>query len=150
MTSFKFRLETLLKLRCADRDQRRAQLAQAYHAEQVIRDNAHDVAQQQQQLAQDARQASRPGVLDADRLLGMHRHHLVLQAQATTLRRQHEQLRPEIQRRRDALMHADQQVRVLEKLKEKQLERHLDRQRKLEVKRLDEVAGRVAAVEGQP
>ena len=37
MAEFKFRLESLMKLREADRQQRRAELAEAFQAESVLR-----------------------------------------------------------------------------------------------------------------
>jgi flagellar export protein FliJ len=46
----------------------------------------------------------------------------------------------EIERRREVLVEADRDVRVLEKLREKQTERHRYEENRREIRQLDEVA----------
>ena len=46
MAKFKFRLATLLRLREATRDQRRAELAEAYRADNVLREHLDRVGQE--------------------------------------------------------------------------------------------------------
>src|SRR3989442_1717619 len=122
MAKFTFRLESLLRLRCAQRDERRAELAQAFRAEEVLRRQRADVAAQIAQVRQ--QRATSGGTLNVDALLDAARHEFVLSSQQKVLEDQSVQVSAEIGRRRQVLVAADQQVRVLEKLKETQEERH--------------------------
>ena len=142
LARFKFRLETLLKMRRAARDDRREQLAQAYQAEQVLRKQNEHLSKQLDELRQGSRQASRPGPVHVDTLLGTHRYLLVLHSQQKLLNQRSEQLAAEIERRRELLVDADRQVRVLEKLRDRQQDQHRRKENRREMKRLDEVAQR--------
>jgi flagellar export protein FliJ len=60
----------------------------------------------------------------------------------------HEQrklLAAEIERRREVLLAANREVRVLEKLRERQLERHFEEEAHRDIKRMDEIAQQRAA-----
>lgn len=149
MATFKFRLATLLRLRECARDERRAQLAQAYQAEEVLRAQQRRLAQECRQLEQLGREASGPGPVDLDRLLETRRYALVLNAQQRDLQQKAELLEAEIDRRRQALLEATRDVRALEVLRQRQLERHRQEEHRQEIKTLDEVAGRVARKEAR-
>ncbi len=146
MPGFQFRLESLLKLRVADRDERRQQLAEAYTAKQILEERSRQLADELGDLKGQVRQASLPGQLNVDRLLVTHRYELMLLARSKQLEQQTQQISEEIERRRLALVEADRQVRVLEKLRERQWQDHQQRLQKMEIKQLDEVAQRRAAV----
>jgi flagellar FliJ protein len=137
---FHFRLETLLRLRIAERDQRRAELAKAIRAEDMLRGDLQAMQRQQSALADRGRQLKSPGAADVDALLQTHRYELVLLAHQRQLSSQLAQVEAETQRRRLILVEADQQVRVLEKLRERQLRAHRQQAARLEVKQLDEQA----------
>ena len=140
MPKFIFRLESLLRLRCAQRDERRAELAQAFRAEDVLRRQRQGIATQIAQVRQ--QRATSAGPLNVDALLDAARHEFVLSSQQKVLEDQSVQVSAEIERRRQVLVAADQQVRVLEKLKETQEERHRAQELASEQNRLDEVAQR--------
>lgn len=140
MSSFHFRLETLLRLRKAQRDQRRADLAKAIRAEEMLRVQDQSVAQQQLQAAQRGRRLKSPGAADVDALLHAHRYELVLAAQRRQLATQIAQIQAEAERRRQLLVEADRELRVLEKLRERQAATHRLQEQRLEAKQLDEVA----------
>jgi flagellar protein FliJ len=140
MSSFRFRLETLLRLRLADRDQRRAELSKAQRAEDTLLAQAGKLSQEQVQVQELARQLASPGQADVDRLIAAHRYELVLRSQSQQLAAQIEHVRREVARRRQVLVEADRQVRVLQKLREKQRAAHLAGEEKLEQKQLDERA----------
>ena len=78
--------------------------------------------------------------IDVGLLLNIYHYELVLQSQLLTnaLRTQH--LQAEIQRRRELLVAADQQVQVLEKLRDRQRALHLQTESRRDVKILDDVA----------
>ena len=140
MSSFRFRLETLLRLRLANRDQRRAELSKAQRAEDTLLAQAGKLSQEQVQVQELARQLASPGQADVDRLIAAHRYELVLRSQSQQLAAQIEHVRHEVARRRQVLVEADRQVRVLQKLREKQRAAHLAGEEKLEQKQLDERA----------
>ena len=142
MAQFQFRLTALLRLRETDRDDRRASLAEAYEAMDIIEQQTSDVSAQLLGATEAARKASAPGVIHVERIMSANREQLLLQAQQAELERQHALLADEVERRRGALREADQQVKVIEKLREKQRLRHQKQQDRLEIKMLDEFAGR--------
>ena len=83
-----------------------------------------------------------------DRLLEVSRYELLLRFQQQQAGQQHEMVQAEIERRREALVDANRQVRVLEELRRKQLERHRQEESRQEIKRLDEAAARCTTQEG--
>ena len=137
---FHFRLQTLLRLRIAERDQRRAELAKAIRAEELLLEEEAKLQNQQAEAAQSARQLKSPGAADVDALLQTHRYELVLAARRRQLGAQVLQVQAETQRRRQVLVEADRQVRVLEKLRERQAAAYRQRAERLAVKQFDEIA----------
>lgn len=140
MSTFRFRLETLLRLRMVERDERRAELAKAQRAEGVLLEQASDLDRQRQELVGTTRQLSLPGEADVDALVRTHRFELVLRTQAVHISNQLVQVRAELERRRQALVEADRGVRVLEKLRERQQAAHQTHENQLEMKQIDEQA----------
>lgn len=148
MAKFKFRLATLLRLRERARDERRTQLAQAYQADALLRQEQERLARDVESLSSASRAACGPGTLNIDRLLDTRRYELVLKAQQQDLQKKQTMLEEEIGRRREALAEANRQVRVLELLRERQLARLRQEANRQEIKLLDEVAGRRSVQEG--
>jgi flagellar FliJ protein len=140
MSSFRFRLDTLLRLRLADRDARRADLAKAQRAEDALVAQAAALADEQRETVELSRRLASPGAADVDRLIAAHRYELVLKARSQQLTGQIDQVRAEVHRRREVLVEADRQVRVLEKLRDKQRAAHTAREQRLDQKTLDEQA----------
>jgi flagellar FliJ protein len=144
MAKFKFRLATLRKIREAARDQRRAHLAEAYRADEILQQQSDQIEHALGELHEQCRQASGPGPVDVDRLTQAHLHELVLKAQEQHLGRQRAAVAAEIEVRREALVHANREVRILEKLEEKQAARHEQVENRRQIKQLDEAARRAA------
>jgi flagellar export protein FliJ len=144
MAKFKFRLATLLRLREATRDGRRAELAEAYRADDLLSGHLDHLAEELGRLQAQCRQAAGPGTVDVDRLVEAQRYEVTLRAQQHRLAGQREAVRAEIDRRRQALLAADRDVRLLEKLREKLADRHRQEEHRQELKQLDEVAGQRA------
>jgi len=147
MSTYRFRLETLLKIRAADRQQKRLELAQAYQADGLLDQRAQQLTLEQETMRRAARVAAEPGVVNVDALVSAHRYELQLETQFAVLRQRGEQLQEEIERRRAALIEADQQVQILEKLRERQKAAHQAGESKQELKELDEIAVRAAGRE---
>ena len=140
MTNFRFRLETMLKLRRDERDAQRQHYAKALEAEVILSDQIGQVTRELADTRGVLRTHSSPGDVDVDRLVCTHRYELLLQVQHQQLTQQAERVAQEVERRRQALMTADREVSLLEKLKERQLASFQQQQQRSEQKRLDEIA----------
>jgi flagellar export protein FliJ len=142
MAKFKFRLATYLRLREAVRDERRSHLAQAYRAEALILREQGRLDAESAAAAAKIRDAAGPGQINADRLLDAQRYQVVLRAQSQHLAEQHEQVNAEIQRRHHALVEANRDCQVLEKLRARQQEQHRYQENRREIGHLDEIGQR--------
>ena len=111
---YKFRLETLRKVREARRDQARVALAEAFRAEQVLIDRRAELAAEGIALREVQRSAAAGRYLDVNRLLEAQRYELLLAARGQELAKQTALVAAEIEHRRQALVEADRDVRVLE------------------------------------
>lgn len=141
MAKFKFRLATLLRLREADRDERRGELAEAYQADEIMENQQKELEANLAELALKCREAAGPGTVDVDRLVDTQRFEILLRAQKQHLLQQRQTVAAEIERRRQNLVEANREVHVLEKLEERQLQRHREEEGRREIKIIDEVAG---------
>src|SRR5258705_9109241 len=140
VAKYKFRLNTLQKVREAHRDQQRVSLADAFRAEQVLEENRAELIAEERELRELQRSATEGQYLDVNRLLEAQRYELLLKAQGEELAKQAVLLAAEMERRRQTLVEADREVRALELLDERHRRAHdLEAQRK-ETKRLDDVA----------
>jgi flagellar export protein FliJ len=134
------RLATLLRLRALTRDERRTLLAAAHRDDEELVRRLTRLGGQQQRLRDDCRHAAGPGEIDIDRLVAAHRCAVGLQARERELREQRQSLAGEIERRRQSLVEADQEVQILEKLQDRRHQaQRLDAERQ-EAKQLDEAA----------
>jgi flagellar FliJ protein len=141
MKKFQFRLDSLVRLREAVRDERRAQLAEAMRIQASL-----DGEMQQLRLKLDeARQmhTAPRGAVDIDRLLVAERYEMVLLLEKHKLEQQQAGMNAEVEKRRQALVWADQDVRVLEKLRETQFQRWRAGSERDALEHLDEIAGRM-------
>lgn len=140
MARFKFRLETLHKMRVARRDQCRVALAEAYRAEEIVQGRRAELLRERETIIEMQRKAATEPFLDVNRLLEAQRYELVLKVQDQDFLKQEILLAAEIERRREALIESDREVRVLELLEEKQRSAYRRQNERRETKRLDEVA----------
>ena len=147
MSAFVFRLAPVLRLREATRDERRGQLAEALRLEAELSARIAHLESDLNLAVQAAHDAAAPGTVNVDRLIDAGRYELTLRGERQQLQLQMQALTEEIERRRAVLAAADRDVRVLEKLREQQLERHEADERKREQRVLDEVGLRNFVVE---
>ena len=140
MAKYKFRLETLQKVREARRDEHRASLAESFRAEQILADSRAEVAVEAEEMRAIQREAASERYLDVNKLLEAQRYELLLKARAEELAKQAVLVAAESERRRQVLVESDREVRVLEKLDERHRETFDERQQQKETKQLDEVA----------
>lgn len=124
MTDFVFPYASLLKIRRQTRDQCRQQLAEALAAEaRLVAEREHierESRLQQDQIAEMTRQRQ----LDVDGIARRTWHTGQLARDLMSLAADGQQILREIQQRRQALIEADRQVQLLEKLEEKQRAAH--------------------------
>jgi flagellar FliJ protein len=142
MSTFRFRLATLLRLREAARDEKRARLAEAYRAAEILAAQLQEIDGELAAYRLAAQQNAQRGIVDVDQLLHGHRYERVLTAQKNALKTQQKQVAEEIDRRRLALVEADRQVRVLEKLREKKQTEHATAEERRDQRLMDELASR--------
>jgi flagellar FliJ protein len=142
LAKFKFRLATFERVCEAARDERRLQLAEALRIEEQLNERTQALEQELADLLAQAQQAAKPGVVNVDRLINAQQYEVVLRAEQQQLARQRATLDAEIERRREALVAADREVRTLEKLRESQQQRFVQEESVREMKLLDEVASR--------
>jgi flagellar protein FliJ len=150
MARFKFRLATLLRLRDLARDERRAQLAEAYRAQDLLDEQKRQIEEHLADVRRRVRLGVSPGEIDVDRLMETRRFEMVLVTQRAQLDHQQRLLSEEIERRRQALVEANREVQILEHLRTRQQERYQAEEARREMKDLDEVAQQRAAREARP
>jgi flagellar export protein FliJ len=140
MSAFRFRLATLLRFREARRDERRGQLAEAQEAEQLILQRVAEIERELVELQRHSLDAARPGTVNVDRLAEAARYEMILKVERESADQQRQAVAAEVAKRREALVAADREVRVIEKLRDAQHQRHRDDQSRHETKQLDELA----------
>lgn len=144
MPQFKFRFESLLRLRRHARQQQQSGLSAAIGRLGQVQQLMKRAEDESAQLEQTMRTAAQQDRLDVDRLLDGHRYHARLRAQMQQVAQAMDEAAREVERCRQRLVEADRQVKVLEKLHDRQLERHRQEQARQEIKRLDEAAARTS------
>ena len=117
-----------------------AALAEGYRVDEVLRKQFDNFERELDALKEFCRRKVSPGGLDIDRLVEAQRYELVTRAQQGKVAEQRETVAAEIERRRQALVEADREVRVLEKLRERLAEQRRREGEVREARRLDEVA----------
>jgi len=140
--AYQFRLRTLLHIRELERDACRTELAKAYEAEAILREQLTQLEQEIAGCLSQAREAASPGQVNVDALLGRHRHELLLDAKRDLIEKQIQQVAAEAEQRRLKLVEADRAVRVLEKVDERLFQKYQSEQQQREHREMDEIAGR--------
>jgi flagellar FliJ protein len=146
MKKFVFRLATLLKLREADRDQRRSELADAQRALTMIDERITELHNEMESARQAVRQSAGVGHVAVDMLLDNQRYELMLMAEKKSIDTQRAQVADEADRRREVVVEADRSVKTLEKLRDREQRRHREEAERRDAKQLDEIAVRAHAV----
>jgi flagellar export protein FliJ len=140
MPKYKFRLETLRKLRQLRRDERRVALAEAFQAGELLDERQAELAAEQTELRALQRSATNGEFVDVNRLLEAQRYEVVLKAHNQEIANQRALLETETERRRQALVEAERDVRALDLLDERRRGEHRRQAHRAEHKQLDEVA----------
>jgi len=137
---FRFRLQPLQKIRENVRSERQVELAKALEAEAIIREKLEGVNHEIKTTKEEGRRLATGGEVNVDHLIGLRRHEAFLLAQKTVIEEHLEKLLAEVERRRQAVIEADKEVRVLEKLHEKLKDRYDSALEAKETVAFDEIA----------
>jgi flagellar FliJ protein len=140
VSTFRFRLSSLLRLRENVRDEYRQKLADAQRAEVIIRARIDALNSVLTDLHGQSEIASRPGAIDVDRLLDADRYEMTVTAQLQATLNQQIAATAEVELCRQSLVEADREVKTLEKLRQQQAMRHQLDENRRQIKQLDEAA----------
>jgi flagellar FliJ protein len=139
MSEFRFSLQSVLKVRLAERDDRRAELADAQRSEFALQTEIDRLNRDLQYLRTHARSFLVPGSIDIAHLQNCKSCEQMLRREIDLLDQQRREVEEGVEQCHAALIQADQQVRMLEKLSDKQHEEHRRDGEKGENRRLDEL-----------
>jgi len=138
---FKYRFQSILKLRENERDEARGLVAEAYEAIRQIESRREDLTAERTLLSQNTIQR-RAGTLLMDRLLADGRYDMQLASDDAQLVVAKEKIELELHRRQQVLTNANAAVRQLEILREKEILESDAKQLKIAQRNLDEIAAR--------
>ena len=139
---FSFRLEPLIKIRKNTLQERQAELAQAYGERSILEEKLLEVEKQLAEGTETARNLMQPGKkVNVDFLLGIRRQEMFLRVNQEELKQEIQNADVKIERCLAAVVEANKEVKILEKLKEKRYEQYLKEEKREEEKTMDEMAG---------
>lgn len=118
-SSFRFRLQGIVRLRERDRDEAAEALRQALRAKQILEEQVSEIESERSQQ-NELRKATQAGSVDFQKIIDAQRYQLILESQVAELQGQISLIEQECQRRRAKLVKCEQAVRSLEKLEEHQ------------------------------
>jgi flagellar export protein FliJ len=139
MRAFKFRLQAVSKLRTQVRDKAAEALGAVLESIRIVREQISHLDREIQE-AKRLRHAASSGAIRVDRLLTVQRHQFMLESQRDQIQAHLELLQQEEERRRYTLLEAEKELRVLEKLEEKQYKQWEMDQLAADQKQIDEWA----------
>lgn len=129
-----------MKIRESIRDERRHHLLEAQQAHDTLQTRLDEIRDNLHAARRLASATLVGGPVNVDRLLDDGRYELVLLAEQHMFRQQSKSVAEEIERRRQALVAADREVRVLDRLRETQKQRHDTETARCEQQVIDEAA----------
>ena len=138
---FKFRFDSLVRLRENERDAARASLAEAYEAMRQIENRRMELIKAREALDQESL-LRRSGRLAVDRLLSDGRYERQLTAETVQITATAEKVAAELMRRQAILAEANASVRQMELLRDRDFAAYTLAEEKAAQANLDEIAGR--------
>lgn len=117
--SFRFRLQSIVRLRERDRDEAAEAFRQALRAKQILEEQVSEIETERKQQ-NELRKATNAGSVDFQKIIDAQRYQMFLESQVVELQGQIALIEQECQRRRAKLVKCEQAVRSLEKLEEHQ------------------------------
>lgn len=117
--AFRFRLESVLKLRKQKREERQKLVAQALEAVRVLETQKAEIRNERFENRQMLAEFATRSPINVDALARISRHDALLVGQENALVSQIEQVEVEVARRRADLVEANRDVMVVEKLRDR-------------------------------
>jgi flagellar protein FliJ len=139
MSRYKFRLQSVLDLQTMQRDQKRGELAEAFGILHALELRRAELNAQQQELQGLYRTPHGECQMDVQRVVELQRYEQVLRGLLEELSVQDAYWAQETQCRQANLEQADREVKVLEKIDQRQRQERRQRQRNRVVQELDEI-----------
>jgi flagellar export protein FliJ len=147
---FKFRLEPLITIRSNVLKEQQAELAKAYDARRQIEELQGQINEQLTVNENEGRKLMQPGqAVNVNHLLGLRQQEMFLRADYQQLSERIKGIDEVIEMRRNAVMLANRNLKIIEKLKEKRREKHRLEELRKESALMDEIAGQQAADAGR-
>ena len=139
---FTFRLEPLITLRDNKLKECQAELAKVYEARRALEKRLQEVEDQLAEGITAARNLMQEGqTVNVEFLLGLRRQEMFLRADQNDLMQKMHTVDGLIEQCRAAVVEANKELKIVEKLKERRLEKYLEDEKKQETKAMDEIAG---------
>jgi flagellar FliJ protein len=139
---FIFRLDPLITIRDNVLKERQSELAKAYEARKILEKEIQGVERQLEEGITIVRSLIQEGqTVNVESLLGFRRQEMFLRAQQSDLTQKLQMVDEEIIRCRTAVIVANKELKIVEKLKEKRFEKYLEDENRAETKFMDEIAG---------
>ncbi len=135
--AFRFRLQSVLKLRESEKTSRQSELAEALQADQILLEQRQKQEEQLQAIEVEIRD-SIVNHVDVDFLLSLRRYQTDTRQTIRQIQTQREQVAQEIERRQARLANANQQVKIMETVRDQQKVQFDNRLAKIEQDALDE------------
>ena len=140
MKRFRFRLETVLKMRRQREHEQQRRVAEVVRVCEQCEDRLRELAAAKESCAASLRDLTQPGQLDMLRVAALRFHSSQLDFQRAALHEKLGLVHAELDRRRRDLAEASKNRQVMEKLRERQADEHRRDFEKSEQAVLDEVA----------
>lgn len=138
MKKFEFKLAALLTYRENRRNRCRQILSQVLAEDQALIDQKNSIQQEYLATEQDLKQLGQNGTFDIDKASARRFHLGQLQVQMKQVDLQREQLQEKRELCRLAVVQADQEVKAIEKIKDKKLNAYEQHQLKIENRELED------------
>lgn len=119
MTQQRFRLDQVQHHRHNLREQRRQELLEAQRAEDQVSTHIAGLQSEIQMLRAQSRTAIQPGALDLARVKHAQRYEQSLRAEMESAKRRRQSLAEEVSRRREMLIEADRESKLVDKVQER-------------------------------
>ncbi|MDO5581152.1 MAG: flagellar export protein FliJ [Planctomycetia bacterium] len=140
-SSHKFRFESLLHIRENLRDTKTFELARIQKEFQLLEDRLHREQQEISDLQADWKRSQQKGELDVDLLIRFRNRQDYLIGKKKETESEMHLLQEKVDEKRKELDNAVRDVKVLENLRDKDLENHLANERLMESNRIDDFVG---------
>ncbi len=134
------RLHMLLRVRIAERNECRLALAAVGKSLDTIGGQLSELAAEMERLQRLTRRVTRPGSVNVNRAMDSYRYERLLELRQQQLKQREAATRQLVEAKRELVIHADREVRMVEKLLEQENQRRQLQLERAEQRAYDEIA----------